>query len=1174
MSSEFEVLPLHKELSEFFLPKHYYYNLEKTLQLNANVGYIHLQNNAHDESSWVPLLPDYTVYTSLAGNFFKLSIKRVEDSLQYFWQNFGKDSTFINFLGLTEPTIIEILQKTIHKVFPDRFSYHGQTKKEKGLIRSLKRKSDELEKFCSTEETIVCGIKLEEKGKIINPKFTQALMVMHEKDKSALYNANRNIKRLKIKIAQFQDEKSNLNNKTEILNQKSERIKKSVNDILDEKKLGSTILISTEQYLSLILSHPCNHCNNTDLQNKSYHVSYVGFNITIDVSCQLCGTIDSYSNQSKGINFSHLIAASALASGVNRHAMQTALAVMGITTQSCKQSYHRYQSQMFPTIISKAEESARQALDAAMAHANTKEKKSFVVGFDCSWSHSRNAGQASGEFIYLDDLEGYGHKAVVAFHVVEKSRIITRKGKDSASEEKVVLRKGNFEASSRQMEHAILIALLEQITPILEESDLLLEVCIDGDLDSNKTLTNVPIISEIYADLKHASKNIRKNLLKKQYARYHGFEQHIMRYFNGCVFAAGLRKSNNESNTPTNEELRYIQVEGLIQHLLNNHDLCWKEVCWHKENEELQLQSPTLQSFTKIEIEGFRKMLLTIFRLPIQQSLVTQYRTTYNEAFNRKILRFLDKRIDYWASYKARHALAVIDNNEGLSCMMSTVRETADFSSHDQHNISKFTGERQSELNRSRNIITKRNQERATKYANERQELQGFDFSQELIPYKYKAEERIRANAFYPSFGKLIADFDVIIKCQGCSAFRKKTVTGLCSLCSFYVLAGWWERLLNKNYVPAIKQNLLDSKEVILLAAKQVFGYSHLREGQLEAVEAYLKNKDTFVSIKTGGGKTFCYVICALIFEGITIRELVHLGIPCASIYANTVQSRNEQGKIFEEIALGFTKIIFVTPEKLCLNREFQHFISNMYNTAKVRFVIDEAHCILDYSNFRESWKKLGILKKNWPLAPIMLLTATCTYQDAQDIRTSFGIPSENFAMIRGSSFERKEITIEVYKRKDNRELFSNDLMSLIKMHEGEKTIIYCATQSGCDDLFAILQLLLPDKNIGIYHGGLGDEQRESIMSCWKNGKIQIMIGTNAFGMGINSTNVYLVIHCVAPLNMTNLVQQIGRAGRDGNKAKSIIFYSIKKDLRTNFGILAENRETCVLYNNKNKFIS
>ena len=89
-------------------------------------------------------------------------------------------------------------------------------------------------------------------------------------------------------------------------------------------------------------------------------------------------------------------------------------------------------------------------------------------------------------------------------------------------------------------------------------------------------------------------------------------------------------------------------------------------------------------------------MLLTIFKLPIQQSLVTQYRTTYNEAFNRKILRFLDKRIDFWASYKARYALAIIDNNEGLNCMMRTVREAAqshDFNSHDQSNIIKFTGE-------------------------------------------------------------------------------------------------------------------------------------------------------------------------------------------------------------------------------------------------------------------------------------------------------------------------------------------------------------------------------------------------------------------------------------------------------------------------------------------------
>lgn len=140
-----------------------------------------------------------------------------------------------------------------------------------------------------------------------------------------------------------------------------------------------------------------------------------------------------------------------------------------------------------------------------------------------------------------------------------------------------------------------------------------------------------------------------------------------------------------------------------------------------------------------------------------------------------------------------------------------------------------------------------------------------------MIPYKYKAEERIRANSFYPSFAKLITDFNVIIKCQGCSSFRKKTVSGLCSLCSFYVLAGWWERLLNKNYTPSGEKNILELKELIKLAVKKVFGYDHLREGQLEAIESYLNGKDTLVSIKTGGGKTLCYVICALIFEGITI---------------------------------------------------------------------------------------------------------------------------------------------------------------------------------------------------------------------------------------------------------------------------------------------------------------
>src|SRR5881396_2390518 len=111
--------------------------------------------------------------------------------------------------------------------------------------------------------------------------------------------------------------------------------------------------------------------------------------------------------------------------------------------------------------------------------------------------------------------------------------------------------------------------------------------------------------------------------------------------------------------------------------------------------------------------------------------------------------------------------------------------------------------------------------------------------------------------------------------------------------------------------------------------------------------------------------------------------------------------------------------------------------------------------------------EKIRIIKKNWPMAPTMLLTATCTYADVQNIRASLEIPSENFSMIRGSSFERKEIIIEVYKRKDNRQNFLNDIIDLIKKYETGKIIIYCAKQSGCNDLFAMLQPLLPNNDLG-----------------------------------------------------------------------------------------------------------
>ena len=204
-----------------------------------------------------------------------------------------------------------------------------------------------------------------------------------------------------------------------------------------------------------------------------------------------------------------------------------------------------------------------------------------------------------------------------------------------------------------------------------------------------------------------------------------------MRYFNSCIFSAGLQKKNNQNDAPSEEETRHVQVEGLIQHLLDNHSICWSDVCWIKDNPELQLQQPTLKNYTEAEINNFRDVITTIFRVPFGQGLVTTLRTSHNETFNRKILKYLDKRIDYWASYSTRHSLAVIDQNDGLDVMISKVRmiatETA-FSYSDTCNILKFVQERSRQVIRNRNAIHQRNEARKEQFANEKKELAGFDF--------------------------------------------------------------------------------------------------------------------------------------------------------------------------------------------------------------------------------------------------------------------------------------------------------------------------------------------------------------------------------------------------------------------------------------------------------------
>ncbi|PKC55159.1 hypothetical protein RhiirA1_403094, partial [Rhizophagus irregularis] len=154
-----------------------------------------------------------------------------------------------------------------------------------------------------------------------------------------------------------------------------------------------------------------------------------------------------------------------------------------------------------------AEKSANQALRLACEYIKNIDEKILPISFDVSWSHVRNANQASGEFIFAKKLDGYPYKPILGFHYVEK--LCKRKNKDG---ETVIVHEGNHEKSSRQMEYAILIAILQKVSPILEEFDLLLDIGIDGDLESNKILGTVAIVNQIFADLKHVSKLIRNKI--------------------------------------------------------------------------------------------------------------------------------------------------------------------------------------------------------------------------------------------------------------------------------------------------------------------------------------------------------------------------------------------------------------------------------------------------------------------------------------------------------------------------------------------------------------------------------------------------------------------------------------------------------------------------------------
>ena len=334
---------------------------------------------------------------------------------------------------------------------------------------------------------------------------------------------------------------------------------------------------------------------------------------------------------------------------------------------------------------------------------------------------------------------------------------------------------------------------------------------------------------------------------------------------------------------------------------------------------------------------------------------------------------------------------------------------------------------------------------------------------------------------------------------------------------------------------------LKEAQEKLLPTLKKYFGYDSFRDQQQEIVESLLSGNDNLVIMPTGGGKSICFQLPALLFEGLTlvISPLIALmkdqvdGLKANGIEAdffNSSQESAEQGEIFEKVINRKLKMLYVAPESLMLLEDIlkEDFISCI--------AIDEAHCISSWGHdFRPSYQQLGFLKNLLPNTPIIALTATADKATRADILTQLNIPEATQFI---SSFDRKNIELEVRPANDR----ISQIIKFIRKQPNESGIIYCLSRKGTEQTAKRLQ----DNgiNAAAYHAGLNFEERSKTQEDFIYDRTKVVCATIAFGMGIDKSNVRWVIHYNMPKNIEGYYQEIGRCGRDGVAANALLFHS------------------------------
>lgn len=327
-------------------------------------------------------------------------------------------------------------------------------------------------------------------------------------------------------------------------------------------------------------------------------------------------------------------------------------------------------------------------------------------------------------------------------------------------------------------------------------------------------------------------------------------------------------------------------------------------------------------------------------------------------------------------------------------------------------------------------------------------------------------------------------------------------------------------------------------------ALKAVFGYDSFRPGQEAVINAILNGRDILAVMPTGAGKSLCYQVPAMLLSGITlvisplislmqdqVKALNEAGVNAAFI--NSSLSEKELNDTFKNAYKGHYKIIYVAPERLMS----EGFISFAKSVEISMATVDEAHCISQWGqDFRPSYMDIAEFINILDKRPIIsAFTATATQNVREDIICSLGLNNPYFLV---TGFDRENLFFQVDKPQ-NKERF---ILDFIERHRGESGIIYCATRKNVDSLYTLLRK--QHISVGKYHAGMSNEERKQMQNDFVFDYTSIVIATNAFGMGIDKSNVRFVIHYNMPSSMENYYQEAGRAGRDGLNSECILLFS------------------------------